>query len=118
LALLWWPFEEDELVEEEFRAEAVVEVVLLTSIWYPNNWPQLLRTRSLQQYETKMKKPWSGVMMENRSKKITCTTSSSMNTMINPNNHDNPMDAKMEKYTLISLDFSFLSEFGADFKVS
>jgi len=38
--------------------------------------------------------------------------------MINPNNHDNPIEANIEKYTLISLDFSFLSELGADLRVS
>jgi len=38
--------------------------------------------------------------------------------MMKPNIHERPIETKIEKYTLNSLDFSFLSALGADLSVS
>jgi len=85
--------------DEERRPEAVEEVGLLLSMscWKPTTCPHRLTILSLQQYERKMKNPCKGVRMENKTKKMIWSVGSSMNTIANPNNHDNPMDAKIEK---------------------
>jgi hypothetical protein len=62
----------------------------------------------------KIKNPCRGVSTEKRTRKISCSTSSVMNTMMKPKIHESPMETKMEKYTRSSFHFSCLSALGAD----
>jgi len=75
-------------------------------------------TLALKQYDTKMRKPCNGVNIEYNMRKMANAIGSCISVMMNPNIHERPIEAKMEKYTLNSLDFSFLSALGADFNVS
>jgi hypothetical protein len=92
------------------NAHAHIHQQLLNDSYLCDKYPHATTARAII--------PCNGVNIEYNMRKMANAIGSCISVMMNPNIHERPIEAKMEKYTLNSLDFSFLSALGADFNVS